>query len=58
MRIAVISDIHSNIYALEAVLDDIKNRNIDLIACTGPNSQCQGSGFEPPLPAQNGRYQP
>lgn len=35
MRIAVISDIHSNIYALNAVLNDIENRNIDLIACTG-----------------------
>ena len=35
MKIAVISDIHSNIYALDAVLDDIENRNIDLIACTG-----------------------
>lgn len=35
MRIAVISDIHSNIYALESVLDDIENRNVDLIACTG-----------------------
>ncbi len=35
MRIAVISDIHSNIYALESALDDIQKRNIDLIACTG-----------------------
>ncbi len=35
MRIAVISDIHSNIYALEAVLGDIENRNVDLVACTG-----------------------
>lgn len=35
MKIAVISDIHSNIYALEAVLADIKNRRIDLITCTG-----------------------
>ncbi len=35
MRIAVISDIHSNIYALETVLKDIDTRNIDLIACTG-----------------------
>lgn len=35
MRIAVISDIHSNIYALDAVLIDIENRNIDLIVCTG-----------------------
>ncbi len=35
MRIAVISDIHSNIYALNEVLEDIKKRNIDLIVCTG-----------------------
>lgn len=35
MRIAVISDIHSNIYALEAVLNDIEFRNVDLVACTG-----------------------
>lgn len=35
MRIAVISDIHSNIYALEAVLKDIETKNIDKIICTG-----------------------
>ena len=35
MRIAVISDIHSNIYALEEVLEDIKSRNVDLTVCTG-----------------------
>ena len=35
MRIAVISDIHSNIYALEEVLKDIKNKNVDLVVCTG-----------------------
>ena len=35
MRIAVISDIHSNIYALNEVLADIKNRHIDLTVCTG-----------------------
>lgn len=35
MRIAVISDIHSNIYALESVLNDLNTRNVDLIACTG-----------------------
>ena len=28
MRVAVISDIHGNIYALEAVLDDIRARGI------------------------------
>lgn len=35
MKIGIISDIHSNIYALEAVLDDMESRNFDLIACTG-----------------------
>ena len=35
MRIAVISDIHSNIYALNEVLADIKNRDVDLTVCTG-----------------------
>ena len=35
-RIAVISDIHSNIYALEAVLKDIQKRKvIDEIICLG-----------------------
>lgn len=35
MRIAVISDIHSNLYALEAGLSDIERKNIDLILCAG-----------------------
>ncbi|MDK2562083.1 metallophosphoesterase family protein [Romboutsia sedimentorum] len=35
MRIAVISDIHSNVYALDEVLVDIQKRNIDMIVCTG-----------------------
>lgn len=34
-RIAVISDIHGNIPALEAVVEDIKGRNIDQIVCLG-----------------------
>lgn len=34
-KIAIISDIHGNISALEAVLEDIKNRNIDKIYCLG-----------------------
>jgi len=34
-RIAVISDIHGNMPALEAVLEDIKNRNIERIFCLG-----------------------
>ena len=35
MRIAVISDIHSNIYALDKVIEDIKSKNVDMIICTG-----------------------
>ena len=35
MKIAVISDIHSNIYALNEVLFDIKNKDVDVIVCTG-----------------------
>jgi len=34
-RIAIISDIHGNVPALEAVLSDIKNRNITRIICLG-----------------------
>ena len=34
-RIAVISDIHGNMPALEAVLEDIKSRNIERIFCLG-----------------------
>jgi len=34
-RIAVISDIHGNMPALEAVLNDIKKRNIERIFCLG-----------------------
>jgi len=45
MKIAVISDIHGNLPALEAVLADIKKRAVDKIICLGdlagkgPNSQ-------------------
>lgn len=35
MRYAVISDIHGNVEALQAVLRDIKNRSIDSIICLG-----------------------
>ncbi|SHJ70818.1 metallophosphoesterase family protein [Tepidibacter formicigenes] len=35
MKIAVISDIHSNIYALETVINDIKEKNLDLTVCVG-----------------------
>ena len=34
-KIAVISDIHGNLPALEAVLNDIKSKNIDRIICLG-----------------------
>ena len=35
MKFAVISDIHSNLYALQSVLDDIKQQGINTIYCTG-----------------------
>ena len=35
MKFAIIGDIHGNIYSLEAVLEDIKNKNVDFIVCTG-----------------------
>lgn len=35
MRIAVISDIHANIHALRAVLDDVRTRDVDEIWCAG-----------------------
>lgn len=35
MKIAVISDIHSNIYALDAVLADMETKDIDMTVCTG-----------------------
>ncbi|MCT4507880.1 MAG: metallophosphatase family protein [Tepidibacter sp.] len=35
MKIAVISDVHSNMYALEEVVKDIKEKNIDLTVCVG-----------------------
>ena len=35
MKIAVISDIHSNIYALDKVIEDIKLKNVDMVVCTG-----------------------
>ncbi len=35
MPIAAISDIHSNVYALEAVLADINKREIDVIVNLG-----------------------
>ncbi len=35
MRLAVISDIHGNLAALEAVLSDIKQKNVDTVCCAG-----------------------
>lgn len=35
MKIAVNSDIHSNIYALDEVLDDIEAKDVDMTVCTG-----------------------
>ncbi|NPA13084.1 MAG: metallophosphoesterase family protein [Aquificae bacterium] len=35
MRIAVLSDIHGNIHALEEVAKDIKNQSVDKIFCLG-----------------------
>ena len=35
MKIAVISDIHGNLEAMNRVLEDIKKRNIDKIFCLG-----------------------
>lgn len=34
-KIAIISDIHSNIVALEAVLEDIEKRNVNKVFCLG-----------------------
>ena len=34
-KIAIISDVHGNITALNAILDDIKNRGINRIFCLG-----------------------
>jgi len=35
MRYAVISDIHSNLEALQCVIDDIKKENVDKVICCG-----------------------
>ncbi|HWR60751.1 MAG TPA: metallophosphoesterase family protein [Clostridia bacterium] len=35
MRIAVIADIHSNIFSLNEILLDIDNRNVDMLICLG-----------------------
>jgi len=35
MKLAILSDIHSNLEALEAALEDIKNQSVDTIYCMG-----------------------
>ena len=35
MYIAILSDIHANIYALDAVYQDFKNKNVNNILITG-----------------------
>ena len=35
MRYAIISDIHGNVEALQAVLNDIKKQSIDSVICLG-----------------------
>ena len=35
MRIAALSDIHSNVFALEAVIKDIKQRGADVVVNLG-----------------------
>ena len=35
MRVAIISDIHANIAALEAVLDDLKHQDVERTYCLG-----------------------
>jgi predicted phosphodiesterase len=35
MKLAILSDIHSNLEALEAALEDIKNQSVDTIYCIG-----------------------
>lgn len=40
MKIAVISDIHANIYALMTVLSDIDSEKVDTIVCLGDLVGC------------------
>lgn len=35
MRIAILSDIHANITALAAVVDDLKQQNVEALYCLG-----------------------
>ena len=50
MRIAVISDIHGNNFALEIVLADIKEKSVDQIVCLGDAIQ---GGSQPAEVVQN-----
>lgn len=44
MRIAVISDVHANLHALRAVLNDIERHKVDAVWCLG---DMIGRGYEP-----------
>ena len=35
MKVAIVRDIHANITALEAVLDDLKQQQVDAVYCLG-----------------------
>ena len=35
MKIAILADIHSNVFALEAVLADAKSKNVDILINLG-----------------------
>ena len=35
MKLAIISDIHGNLYALRSVLEDIDEQKVDLTVCLG-----------------------
>lgn len=37
MKIAIISDVHGNLEALRAVIEDIDQRNVDCVVCLGDN---------------------
>ncbi len=44
MKLAIISDIHANLLALETTLIEIKNENVDQIICLG---DVAGTGAQP-----------
>ena len=51
MKRAIISDIHSNLEALEAVLEDIHQQGISEVYCLG-----KGSTFRPQGPTASNRF--